>query len=180
MHSRRDIYRDRPTKDRSFQYIGTSSWAIFYEFADGGQGSELSMDVTVYDEHGETVPADLEPRDPADPPNTGTFDVESPPGQYSLDIRPSSSDSEYTVEAAECTGASSAGGGDTTGPTPQPPTPQPPPPPPRPQPSPLPSPSSPPAPPFNAGGPQDGPVPLMPDGVCPKEFPVKRGGACYR
>lgn len=174
--------------------IGTSSWAIFYEFTDGSQGSGLSMDVTVYDERGGTVPADLEPPDPADDPNTGTFDVESPPGRYSLDIRPSSPDSEYTVEPAECTGASPAGGGDTTGPAPQPspppppptpqpppsPTPQPPPPPPRPQPPPLPSPSSPPAPPFNAGGPQEGPVPLMPDGGCPKEFPVKRGGACYR
>jgi hypothetical protein len=32
---------------------------------------------------------------------------------------------------------------------------------------------------FNAGGPTHGPVPLMPDGGCPKEFPVKRGGLCY-
>jgi hypothetical protein len=171
--------------------IGISSWAIFYEFTDGRQGSGLSMDITVYDERGETVPADLEPPDPADPPGTGTFDVESPPGQYSLDIRPSSPDSEYIVEPAECTGASPAGGGDTTGPAPQPspppptpqpspPTPQPPPSPPRPQPSPPTSLLPPPAPPFNAGGPQDGPLPLMPDGGCPKEFPVKRDGACFR
>src|SRR5919199_1938794 len=32
---------------------------------------------------------------------------------------------------------------------------------------------------FNAGGPETGPVPLMPDGGCPEEYPVKQGGACY-
>ena len=32
---------------------------------------------------------------------------------------------------------------------------------------------------FNAGGPTNGPVPLMPDGGCPEAFPVKRGGLCY-
>ena len=32
---------------------------------------------------------------------------------------------------------------------------------------------------FRSGGPADGPVPLMPDGGCPAEFPVKRDGACY-
>ena len=32
---------------------------------------------------------------------------------------------------------------------------------------------------FESGGPQSGPLPLMPDGGCPKEFPVKTNGACY-
>ena len=32
---------------------------------------------------------------------------------------------------------------------------------------------------FDSGGPTTGPFPLMPDGTCPKEFPVKRDGACY-
>jgi hypothetical protein len=32
---------------------------------------------------------------------------------------------------------------------------------------------------FNAGGPGSGPVPLMPDGSCPAEYPVKSNGACY-
>jgi hypothetical protein len=32
---------------------------------------------------------------------------------------------------------------------------------------------------FDSGGPTEGPLPLMADGSCPKEFPVKRGGACY-
>jgi hypothetical protein len=33
---------------------------------------------------------------------------------------------------------------------------------------------------FNAGGPSTGPVPLMPDGSCPVEYPVKSNEACYR
>ena len=32
---------------------------------------------------------------------------------------------------------------------------------------------------MDAGGPEDGPMPLMPDGSCPEEFPTERGGACY-
>jgi hypothetical protein len=32
---------------------------------------------------------------------------------------------------------------------------------------------------FNSGGPTHGPVPLMPDGGCPEEFPVKHNGLCY-
>ena len=32
---------------------------------------------------------------------------------------------------------------------------------------------------FEAGGPSSGPVPLMPDGSCPREFPAMREGACY-
>ncbi len=33
---------------------------------------------------------------------------------------------------------------------------------------------------MNAGGPATGPIPLMPGGECPVEFPVQSGGACYR
>jgi hypothetical protein len=32
---------------------------------------------------------------------------------------------------------------------------------------------------FNAGGPKSGPVPLMADGDCPEEFPVKQNELCY-
>jgi hypothetical protein len=77
-------------------------------------------------------------------------------------------------------------GGPTTSPPPPPPSPSPPPPPPRPTPQPSPPPTPTPSPPpidegelMNAGGPGKGPVPLMPSGGCPEEFPTKRGGACY-
>ena len=32
---------------------------------------------------------------------------------------------------------------------------------------------------LEAGGPSIGPIPLMPDGGCPEEYPVKHTGACY-
>ena len=32
---------------------------------------------------------------------------------------------------------------------------------------------------MRSGGPGDGPVPLMPDGGCPVEFPTIRNGLCY-
>ena len=32
---------------------------------------------------------------------------------------------------------------------------------------------------LNAGGPTDGPVPVMADGDCPAEFPTKRNGRCF-
>jgi hypothetical protein len=32
---------------------------------------------------------------------------------------------------------------------------------------------------FNSGGPTNGPVPLMPDGGCPAEYPVQHNGLCY-
>jgi hypothetical protein len=32
---------------------------------------------------------------------------------------------------------------------------------------------------FNSGGPENGPVPRMPGGGCPVEYPVQRGNVCY-
>ncbi len=32
---------------------------------------------------------------------------------------------------------------------------------------------------LRAGGPREGPVPFMPGGGCPEEYPVERAGACY-
>ena len=52
-----------------------------------------------------------------------------------------------------------------------------------PPPSPGPRPSPPPEPDgtlFKAGGSEVGPLPLMPNGGCPKEFPTKKGNGCYR
>jgi len=33
---------------------------------------------------------------------------------------------------------------------------------------------------LDSGGPENGPVPLMPDGGCPVEYPIQRGALCYR
>jgi len=32
---------------------------------------------------------------------------------------------------------------------------------------------------LDSGGPERGPVPLMPGGECPPEYPVQKDGACY-
>jgi hypothetical protein len=32
---------------------------------------------------------------------------------------------------------------------------------------------------IRSGGPHDGPVPLMPDGSCPAEFPTRQNGLCH-
>ena len=32
---------------------------------------------------------------------------------------------------------------------------------------------------LESGGPADGPVPLMPGGGCPSEYPVQKDGACF-
>lgn len=32
---------------------------------------------------------------------------------------------------------------------------------------------------LEAGGPRSVPVPVMPDGGCPEEFPTLRDGSCY-
>ncbi len=32
---------------------------------------------------------------------------------------------------------------------------------------------------MSAGGPSEGPVPKMPGGECPKEFPVEKEEGCY-
>jgi micrococcal nuclease len=66
--------------------------------------------------------------------------------------------------------------------TPEPTAPKPTPPRPIPEPTTL---APPPPPPpertvLDSGGPKYGPVPLMPDGGCPVEYPVQRGDVCYR
>ena len=84
-------------------------------------------------------------------------------------------------------GATTGGGqpgGSTTGAPPEQTTPTPPPPPaprptPPPQPSPTPQPNRDEGELMSAGGPEAGPVPKLPGGSCPKEFPQERGRACY-
>jgi hypothetical protein len=111
-------------------------------------------------------------------PGTESMLVQNGPGEYVVSVGFAGSD--YTVTVEEC---STSGGGS---PPPGTPPPNSPPPTTIPEsPPPGPSPGGSPIDPgpgrnlFDAGGPSTGPLPLMPDGTCPKEFPVKRGGACY-
>lgn len=110
------------------------------------------------------------------------------PGTFTLEIEVGTGSQEYTLTVEDC-GVTPGGGPDPgepkgeptdkaktqpkTSPPPRPPTPPPPSPPPSPQPK---TPSTA----LKSGGVADGPVPLMPGGECPKEFPNQRAGACYR
>jgi hypothetical protein len=139
----------------------------------------------------------VEPTDPSqllgplgDVSRTGSASGETfanaSPGCYFLNIN-STGNTSYNIKIEEGgqggqanpgEGKSGGGsGGDPTAPGPGPsPSPSPPPSPsPTPQPAPQPK-----APPFDAGGPKDGPAPRMPGGGCPKEYPVEKGKGCYR
>ena len=112
--------------------------------------------------------------------------------QDSLEADPSDPDNldaDGDGQACEEEFGDEASGGSTTAtPRTPPPSPKAPPPAPKtaaPAPRPTPPPQPAPTPPpdsgtlFKAGGPMTGAVPAMPSGKCPREFPEKRGGACY-
>lgn len=116
-------------------------------------------------------------------------EFDSDPGAPDLAALDPDDDGEVCEEEfGDSPGGATAGGGQpggsTTGGSPERTTPTPPPPPaPRPTPPPQPSPTPPPnrdvGELMNAGGPEAGPVPKLPGGGCPKEFPRERGKACY-
>jgi hypothetical protein len=74
-------------------------------------------------------------------------------------------------------GEGTRGGNTTPAKTPIPPPKTPPPPPPKASPSPPPKSDGAL---MNAGAPKNGPVPRMPDGRCPDEFPKESGEACFK
>lgn len=166
-----------PQETPPFQ-INTTSFRVSYD-AQGSSGS-LEVDVVPEEEQDVAVGDPIQQRGPG----SGQVFVDEGPGSYFLDII--SSGLDYTLTVEECAGGGGGGGGGTTGPNPPPPptppqpapkiTPEPAPPrpaPPNPQPQPEP-------PLMKAGAPSKGPVPTMPDGRCPKEYPLYNDSACYR
>ncbi len=127
----------------------------------------------------------------------GPFDdtVLEGPGTFTLEVEVGvGGNEEYTLRVEDCGATPSGGPADTKGgttspnpsPSPAPKTPATPPKTSSPAPkTPSPAPKTPtPAPKdsgtlMNAGGPTTGPVPMMPNGSCPREFPTVRDGACY-
>lgn len=123
---------------------------------------------------------------------TGETFANAPAGRYFLDVNTTAS-VEYTIRVEECgeegeanPGEGKSGEGTVAPKTPATPpktpattpkTPNPPPPEPRPTPAPLPQEDEGEL--LNAGGPSKGPMPKMPNGSCPREFPEMRDGACY-
>lgn len=171
-------------QSQPFQTTG-DSFRVTVDITSASQDPNAGADADVMSEDGQTI-------DNVGHDGEGSESslVSAPPGSYLLDIGVDGADYTFTVE--DCTedkgGGSISDEGDTTSPSPAtlptppqdiPPRDTPPSPPPAPSPRPSPPPA-PPVPPFNAGGPSEGPVPLMPSGACPKEFPLQRGSACFR
>lgn len=99
-----------------------------------------------------------------------TYSVTAEPGSYYLEITPLVENASYTVTVDQGGGSATASPPSTA--TASPPSTS----------SPQPQQSPPPTSRddlFSAGGPSAGPLPLMRDGGCPKEYPVKRSSACY-
>lgn len=166
--------------------IRTSFWRIAYTYPDAEVGVQLFISVFVENERGEDIASEPEflaeefptfeeflqeeqeaPTPEDEDANFQADIVESVPGQYRLDISPDSPDRPFEVIVYEC------GPPEQDVPAPEQPA--------------QPTPSAPapvaPAPSVDsdlleAGGLAAGPMPLMLDGGCPREFPVKHGGGC--
>jgi hypothetical protein len=158
--------------------INSNSWRIEYEFLGVEPGVRLFMFIAVENERGESIEAPPEfpefpefgETTPEEPANTGAYVVEeSAPGLFRLQIDPESDDREWNVTVSNC---SQETGGDPVGERTQyettqyettqyeattgnPPL-------------------------MTSGGPEDGPVPTMPAGECPPEYPRESGGGCWR
>jgi hypothetical protein len=149
----------------------------------------LSMEISVLNENNEYIGRETTSAGAT----KGSYTVRSTPGTYHLQIYGESPDRQYTVTVDNCAGAAGSAAGTASptagasptasqaataspSPTPAPTTPAPTAPKPAPSlsPPPQPNPNL-----FDSGGPTIGPAPLMPDGSCPKEYPVRQGDACY-
>jgi hypothetical protein len=173
--------------------VTSGDWRIEWEYPGVERGVTLSLSIYVYNQNDEPIN-----RRPTDFGRTnGAYKVTSTPGTYYLAMAGESPDRQYTVTVDNCAGAAEPTAGSATAtagasptasatataspsPTPKPATPEPtrspsPKPAPSPSPTPQPNPDL-----FDSGGPENRPVPLMPDGGCPAEFPVARDDLCYR
>jgi hypothetical protein len=153
------------------------------EFPDAASGIIYRLEVNPEREGGIVGALGILEDPPDLPENQGQTKVEDIPGRYRLELVLSDPNQEFVVAIYEC----DPSGVESTipSPSPNPSPPLSPPPSPSPAPTPQPTPPPQPAPPpdsgtlFKAGGPTTGPIPVMPSGKCPREFPDKRGGACY-
>ena len=147
------------------------TWRLRYDFQSSAPDQQSSsFDMSVY-KSGNTIPETVIT---LESPGSDTSYVDAGAGTYYLSIE--SANATWTVTVEECSAPAQ-----TASPTP-----------PGSASAPASTPASTPAPDppsrkpkkpkrdlFDSGGPTSGPLPLMPNGGCPREFPVQRGKACY-
>jgi hypothetical protein len=158
-------------KDTQPFTVTSDTWRLRYNFestTDDQQSSSFEM--TVY-KPGNSIP---ESKITLERPGSDTSYVNAGAGTYYLSI--GSANAAWTVTVEECSASAPSGTPDpgsakrsepesTTASTPASGSPS--------------RKSKPDRNLFESGGPTSGPLPLMPNGGCPQEFPVQRGKACY-
>jgi hypothetical protein len=145
------------------------TWRLRYDFQSTTPDQQFSsFDMSVY-KTGNTIPESVIT---LERPGSDTSYVNAGAGTYYLSI--GSANATWTVTVEDCSASATPGSpnpkGSASSSTPAS-TPK------------SASPSRKPKPDrnlFDSGGPENGPVPLMPDDGCPAEFPVERAGLCYQ
>ena len=136
-----------------FQISG-QTFVIDFEASSPSQEEQGFAFFNVVDENGGIVEPDSQDISSNDPTRIeGSATFNSGPGTYTIAVASDAAD--YTIDVRDC-GASAGLYASDSATTNQDDT--------------L----------IESGGPESGPVPLMPGGGCPEEFPVEKGGACYR
>lgn len=158
-------------KDTQSFTVSSDTWRLRYDFESTTGDQQLSsFEMSVY-KPGNTIPESIIT---LESPGSDTSYVNAGAGTYYLSI--GSANATWTVNVEECDAsappgtpnpgqASASGSASTPASTPKPGSQKPK--------------SKPERNLFESGGPTSGPLPLMPNGGCPQEFPEQRGKACY-
>jgi hypothetical protein len=153
--------------------LTSDTWRLRYNFESSTPDQQSSsFDMSVY-KTGNTIPESVIT---LERPGSDTTYVNAGAGTYYLSI--GSANATWTVTVEECSASAPPGSPNPPGsasasaPASNPATT-----PPSDSPSPKPKPKRNL---FDSGGPENGPVPLMPEGGCPAEFSVERAGLCYQ
>jgi hypothetical protein len=157
--------------------VTSDTWRLRYDFESTTPDQQSSsFDMSVY-KTGNTIPESVIT---LERPGSDTTYVQAGAGTYYLSI--GSANATWTVTVEDCSASAPSGSpnpkGSAGASSPASTSAS--------KPASTPSSDSPPRKPkpkrdlFNSGGPENGPVPLMPDGGCPAEFSVERAGLCYQ
>jgi len=156
--------------------VTSDTWRLRYDFQSSTPDQQSSsFDMSVY-KTGNTIPESVIS---LEKPGSDTTYVNAGAGTYYLSI--GSANAAWTVTVEECSASAPGspnpkGSASSSASASKPAT----------KPATKPAPASPSRKPkpkrnlFDSGGPENGPVPQMPEGGCPAEFPVEQAGLCYQ